>query len=107
MAQSPVELTVVAKFYDRIKSVFPIKKVLLFGSCAKGTCRKDSDIDVAVVVDIPDHGRRIDITSSLLHYAWQIDSRIEPKTIFWDEYQNHESASILAEIIRTSIELKA
>ncbi len=106
MAQRPVEITAVSRFYDRIKGVFPVKKVLLFGSYAKGTYHKDSDIDVAVVVDLPDHDRRIDITSALLHYAWQIDSRIEPKTIFWDEYQNHETASILAEIIRTSIELK-
>lgn len=80
--------------------------MLLFGSYAKGTFHKDSDIDVAVVVDIADHSRRTDITSALLHYAWQIDSRIEPKTIFWDEYQNHETASILAEIVRTSIELE-
>ena len=106
MAQRQAEIASVAKFKDSIKDIFPIKKVLLFGSYAKGTYHKDSDIDVAVVVDMPDHDRRIDITSTLFHYAWEIDSRIEPKTIFWDEYLHHDSASILAEIIRTSIELK-
>jgi predicted nucleotidyltransferase len=93
-------------FYELIKTVFPVRKVLLYGSYAKGTQRQDSDIDVAVVVDLSDHSQRISITTKLFGFARQIDARIEPKTVFWDEYLHHENASILAEIIRTSIELK-
>ncbi|MHC4882579.1 MAG: nucleotidyltransferase domain-containing protein [Planctomycetota bacterium] len=86
-------------------SVFPIKKVLLFGSWAKGTPRKDSDIDVAVVVDCDDHTQRVHITSKLFHHAFPVDPRIEPKCVFWDEYQHPEPASILSEILRTGIEI--
>ena len=86
-------------------SEFSVKKGLLFGSWAKGTPRKDSDIDVAVVVDCDDHTQRVRITSKLFHYAFPVDPRIEPKCVFWDEYQHPEPASILGEIIRTSIEV--
>ena len=92
-------------FYELASASLPIKKVLLYGSWAKGTPRKDSDIDVAVVIDSRDHSRRLDIGAQLFHYAIPIDTRIEPRCIFWDEYQNPEPASILAEIIRTGIEI--
>lgn len=96
----------ILKFYELIKNIYPVKKVILYGSYAKGHETPDSDIDIAVVVDIPDHLKRIEITATLFHYASKVDTNIEPKCIFWDEYQNHEKASILAEIIRTGIEVK-
>lgn len=94
-----------ASFYHAIKDDFPIRKVLLYGSHAKGTATADSDIDIAVVVDLPDHSRRVEITSNLFHWAGKINDAIEPKCIFWDEYQHPRPASILAEIVRTGIEL--
>lgn len=93
------------QFYKLIKDDFPVKKIILYGSFARGDATKDSDIDIGVVVDLPDHLKRIEITSKLFHYARKIDNNIEPKCIFYDEYLNHEEASILAEIIRTGIEI--
>ena len=72
---------------------------------AKGQATENSDIDVAVVVDETDHSKRFDITARLFHEAFNIDAAIEPKCIFWDEYINHDKASILAEIINKSIEI--
>jgi predicted nucleotidyltransferase len=95
----------VLRFYQVAKQLFPIKKMLLYGSHARGTATEDSDIDVAVVVDDTDHSRRIEITASLFHAAFDIDATIEPKCIFWDEYVNPEKASILSEIIDKSIEI--
>ena len=60
--------------------------------------------DICVVIDISDHHRRYEITADLFHYARQIDSLIEPKCVFWDEYKNYDKASILAEIIKTASE---
>jgi len=57
------------------------------------------------VVDEPDHTKRIEITARLFHVSSQVDPAIEPKCIFWDEYQNHDKASILSEIIDTAIEI--
>lgn len=95
----------VRAFSNAAASAFPIKKVFLYGSWAKGTPHKDSDIDVGVVVDFEDHAQRMAITSKLFRYAYPIDSRIEPKCVFWDEYQHPEPCSILEEIIRTGIEV--
>lgn len=95
----------VLRFYQSARQLFPIKKMLLYGSHARGTATKDSDIDVAVVVDETDHSRRIEITARLFHAAFNIDAAIEPKCIFWDEYVNHDKASILSEIIDKSIEI--
>ena len=95
----------VLRFHQAVKQLFPVKKMLLYGSHAKGTATEDSDIDVAVVVDDTDHSRRIEITASLFHAAFNIDAAIEPKCIFWDEYVNHDKTSILSEIIDKSIEI--
>ena len=95
----------VLRFYESAKESLPIRKVLLYGSHAKGRATAESDIDVAVVVDEPDHAKRIEITARLFHWAFRVDPAIEPKCVFWDEYHNHDKASILAEIIDTSVEI--
>jgi len=41
----------VKKYAERVRHDFDVKKVILFGSYAKGTAREDSDIDVAVVFE--------------------------------------------------------
>lgn len=92
-------------FYELIREKYPVKGVFLFGSHAKGNARKDSDIDVAVILDYRNHNNRIDITAKLYHEASKIDFAIEPKCVFWDEYKQHEKASILGEIIRTGIKI--
>ena len=93
------------RFYQSAKQLFPIKKILLYGSHANGLATEDSDIDVAVVVDEKDHSKRIEITAKLFHAAFDIGAAIEPKCIFWDEYLNPEKASILSEIIHKAIEI--
>ncbi len=92
-------------FYVTIKDKYKVKGILIYGSYAKGTTRKDSDIDVGVIIDAPSHDKRIDITADLFHESRNIDILIEPKCIFWDEYKKHDQASILGEIIRTGIRI--
>ncbi len=96
----------VRQFYLLIKDIYPIKKVLLYGSYAKGTASKDSDVDVGVVMDVMDGKKKVELTSELFRYARKIDVNIEPKCIFWDEYVNREKASILSEIAKSAIEVK-
>jgi hypothetical protein len=60
---------------------------------------------VAVVVDSCDYSRRFDLAAELFHYAFGVDARIEPKCVFWDEYQRAEPCSVLEEILRTGIEI--
>lgn len=92
---------IVIRFYTAIKDLYPVKKVILYGSYAKGHATPDSDIDVGVVIDSSDHLQRLAITADLFHYARKINSALEPKCIFWDEFQKPEKASILAEIVNS------
>jgi predicted nucleotidyltransferase len=93
------------EFYKKIRTLYPVRKMLLYGSYAKGCARADSDIDVAVVVDLPDNADKIVVTANLLRQARSIDVDIEPFCVLLNEYKHHEPASILSEIIKTSIEL--
>ncbi|MBW8014721.1 MAG: nucleotidyltransferase domain-containing protein [Planctomycetes bacterium] len=95
----------VSRFYREARQSIPVKKVLLYGSYAKGSATESSDIDVAVIIDISDHLKRIDLTSKLFHIAGQIDVAIEPKCVFLDEYLDCPTGSILYDIISTGIEV--
>ena len=93
------------QFYRLIKNIYPVKKIIIYGSYARGDATNQSDIDIGVVLDISDHSNRIEINAALLHYSSKIDTRIEPRCIYLDEYQNSENASIIAEVIRNSFEV--
>jgi uncharacterized protein len=92
-------------FYSRIRERFPVRKMLLFGSYARNCPTPDSDIDVGVVIDLPKNADKIEITAELFHFSRTIDILIEPYCILWEDYLHCEPASILAEIIRTGVEV--
>ena len=95
----------VRRFSDCVSEQLPVKKVLLYGSYAKGTATDDSDVDVAVFLDCKDHAQRIVLATQLFHCAGEIDVEIEPKCYFWDEYNNCLRGSILAEILKTAVDV--
>jgi predicted nucleotidyltransferase len=76
----------------------PIEAVYLFGSYAKGTANKDSDIDVALVVNSFD-GDYFDVIPPIWLLRESIDFRIEPHVIARDA----DYAGFLDEIQRTGI----
>ncbi len=94
---------IVLAFYEKIRQLYPIKKMILYGSYARGTATPDSDIDVAVVIDWPRKNQWDQIGLALWQQAGTVDSRLEPRCVFWSEYQDHEPASILAEICRSGV----
>jgi len=96
-----------SEYYKSVKGQLPLRKMLLFGSYAKGLANENSDIDIAVVVDRIPGMSRIQITTSLLLLAAELNTDFEPKCIFWDEYLNPEPATILSEILRTAKEIEA
>ena len=61
----------------------PIEEVYLFGSHAKGTANKDSDIDVALVVHHFD-GDFFDVIPPIWLLREAVDFRIEPHVIARD-----------------------
>jgi predicted nucleotidyltransferase len=106
MAEKPDTInSCLIQFCKAVKDRYPILKIFLYGSYAKGKQTPDSDIDIGVVIDDTDHSRRIEITADLFRLARNINNAIEPKCIFRDEFENPEHASILSEIIRSGIDI--
>lgn len=86
-----------------IKKGIPITKLLIFGSYAKNTASKYSDIDVCVVS--PKFGiDAIDEMQYLFHQRREIDSRIEPYPASPSEYRKMESP-IMFEIRKFGLEV--
>jgi predicted nucleotidyltransferase len=83
-------------------SNFPmqIDKVFLFGSYAKGKPRKNSDIDVALIVKSW-KGDYFDVIPPIWKLTEKVDYRIEPHVIVPDE----DYAGFYDEIKNTGIEI--
>jgi uncharacterized protein len=84
-----------------LKEYLDVDKVYLFGSYAKETNIKDSDIDVAIVVNSI-KGDYFSITPLIWKLRRQIDDRIEP--ILFEK--NNDKSGFLEEIQKNGIEIK-
>jgi len=93
-------ITKIKKFKYLISDHFDIKKVLLFGSYARGTNNEDSDIDVAIVVENLEDDY-FKTTPLLWRLRREIDDRIEP--ILFEN--NNDKSGFLKEIEKYGIEI--
>lgn len=75
-------------------------ELILFGSYAKGTASKDSDMDVAVVVDSL-QGDYFLIRPLLWKVRREIDDRIEPVLL----EKQHDDSGFLSEIKKYGIQI--
>lgn len=93
-------INIVRKYKDLLKDNFDFDKIYLYGSYAKNSNKKHSDIDVAIVSsNITDD---FFATNPLLwRLRRQIDDRIEPLLID----RNNDPAGFLEEIERSGIEI--
>ena len=67
MALNPETVIQVSKrFADDVRRVLPVNKVMLFGSYAKGTADKCSDVDICFFLDNFGGKQRVDIIGDLL-----------------------------------------
>jgi predicted nucleotidyltransferase len=78
-------LEIAQEYADIVKTRFDYKKVILFGSYAKGSFHEDSDIDIAVV--FADYNNRMDRQLELMKLTRKIDSRIEPHPFRENEFE--------------------
>jgi len=95
MDQEPV-ITRVKQFADVVRKNFRVKKIILYGSYARGSAGKHSDIDVAVVLD-NDEEDLLTAEAKLFKLRRAIDARIEP--VLLDETK--DTSGFLEEIIKT------
>lgn len=95
-------LNSINKFIEEIKKHYNITAIILFGSYAKGTETKDSDIDIAVISD--DFEDIYDCMADLMGMTWDIDARIEPHPITTEDYEK-VSNPFVKEVIDTGIKV--
>lgn len=91
----------VEKYIKEISKYYNILEVYLFGSYAKGTNHKDSDIDVAIVINSDNNV--FDLMVELMMLTQNIDLRIEPHPIKAKDFE--EGNPFVQEIIDTGIKV--
>lgn len=91
--------SVINKYVEKLKeNHIPIWHIYLYGSYAKNTYNKDSDIDLAIFWDKDDIDG-FDEDVRLMHLRWGIDLRIEPHSFAKSDFD--ETDPYIKEIIRT------
>lgn len=89
-------VNLVRRYSELVTKRFPVEQVVLFGSYARGRQRKDSDIDVAVVIrDLKEDF--LDSATELWRLTDSIDVRIEP--IILDPA--HDPSGFLEHVLET------
>lgn len=94
---------IIDKYIAVVKENYNIVAIILFGSYAKGTEHKDSDIDIAVITD----DIKTDIFDEevrLMILRKGIDYRIEPHIITVADYENDETPFVV-EVKNTGIKV--
>ncbi|MDR1700903.1 MAG: nucleotidyltransferase domain-containing protein [Lachnoclostridium sp.] len=95
---------VITRYIISVKEVFPIDKVFLFGSYAKGTQKEDSDIDICFFSNSFEGKKSVDILCELLTIARKYPSYdIEPKVFLTSDLEKDNP--FVKEIIRTGREI--
>jgi len=95
-------LDAASKYIKQLPKDLEVKKAYLFGSCAKGLEKEDSDIDIAVVI-----GNMTDFFATqiqLMCLRRKIDLRIEPHPIGESDFTNTNPFAF--EIQKTGIEIQ-
>lgn len=91
-------ITMLKKYKKLLAQHMVFEKLILYGSYAKGTAHKDSDVDVAVVVDTIS-GDYFSTRPLLWKIRREVDDRIEP--VLFEK--THDERGFLAEIIKTGV----
>ena len=94
-------LNIVLNYAETVRKSFDFKKIILFGSFAKGNQRKDSDIDVAVV--FADYDNQMERQVELMKLTRKIDTRIEPHPFREKEFER--SNPFVNEILNYGMEI--
>jgi len=86
----------VKKYADVVRQNFDVKKIILYGSYSRDAAQKDSDIDVAVILDRVD-GDFLMSEAKLFRLRREIDARIEPVLL----EESNDKSGFLEEILKT------
>ncbi len=94
---------IIEEYLMKISEQVPAGRVILFGSCAKGTFCDGSDIDIAVFSDYFSGMERVNAFKILYMPSLEFDADIQPLPFTEDDYRY--PLGIAEEIIKTGIEI--
>lgn len=88
-------IKVAQNYAQKVRSRMPVQMVVLYGSHARGGARKNSDIDIAVVVD-QFSGDYLKTSADLFSLVRGVDKRIEPVLLS----RKNDKSGFLARILK-------
>jgi uncharacterized protein len=107
----PAVTGAVREFARRLTGRYPVQRIILFGSRARGTQRRDSDADVAVLLRGTRHSF-LDTKLEMVDIAYDVlldtGLYIQPFPIWEDEWEHpefHSNPRLLQNIEREGITL--
>ena len=80
---------------------YPVTRMFLYGSYARGNQNPDSDIDLAIILNELSDPFQTQV--NLLKLTWNFDTRVEPHP--FDEQDFKSMNPVVSEILRTGIEI--
>jgi uncharacterized protein len=86
----------VRQYAEIVRKHYDVNKIILYGSYSRDTARKDSDIDVAVVLNHVDEDF-LSTEAKLFRLRREIDARIEPVLL----EESNDRSGFLEEISKT------
>ena len=92
------------KYKLRLKKAgIPVEHIIIFGSYARGTEKKDSDIDICVVSPILGKDEMAEL-GKLSFLKWKLDNRIEAHPVSSKDYKSI-ATPFISEIQKYGIEI--
>ena len=95
-------LRIANQYIDAISNKYVILQAFMFGSFAKGTNHRDSDIDIALVVE--NVSDIIDVQIDMMKIRRKVDLRIEPHPFTVSDF-NKENP-VVDEILKSGVPIK-
>ena len=104
----PAHIASVQKAYiSDLEKDFTIRRVVLFGSYARGNHRADSDIDLAIFSDSFRDKKFVDIVSFLLSKSRRYNVDLESLDFSYEEYLDSSGNDFMQQIKNEGIEIYA
>jgi predicted nucleotidyltransferase len=94
-------ITTAQQYVNTVSAKYPLSRSLFFGSYAKGTHHRDSDIDVAVV--LKNTNNLFDSQVNLLHLRKATELQIEPHVFREKDFDTDDP--LVYEILQAGVEL--
>ena len=88
-------IEIAQRYAEKVRDAMPVKMVVLYGSHFSGKPHKDSDIDIAVIVD-EFRGDYLKASANLFNLVRGINTRIEPVLLS----RKNDKSGFVAHVLR-------